>query len=107
MGGAPENRPLTWALTKSKHQLLDHAHHICPVPKYNIQKIADKFATEDFSINILLLVVAHTELNPNEIVWEFVKIAVASRNIIFMLAYVEELERKQLNEVTAAIFKKF
>ena len=69
--------------------------------------ITDKFAVEDFSIKILLLPVSHPELNPIEIVWGFVKRAVASMSMIFEQSYVEELARQQLNEVTAAMVKQF
>ena len=84
--GAPDNWPLTWVRTKSKYQLLDYARHIYPAPKYKIQKIADKLAAEDFFIEVLSLPVAHPKLNPIEMVWGFVKRAVASRNIIFKLS---------------------
>ena len=68
-GGPPDNWLLTWANKKSKHQLLDFVRGIHPSPKYNIQKIAEKFTTESFQIKILFLPVAHLELNPIEIVW--------------------------------------
>ena len=54
------------------------------------QPVAEKFAAEDFSIKISILPVAHPELNPIRIIWDFCKRAVASRNIIFKLSYIEE-----------------
>ena len=106
-GGAPDDWQLAWATRKSKYQLLDYARQIYPYPKYKIQKVADKFSTEDFSIEILLLPVAHPELNPIKMVWAFVKRAVASRNMMFKLSHVEQLTNEQLSKVTARMFKKF
>ena len=36
-----------------------------PNPKYKIQKVANEFETDTFSIKILSLPVVHTELNPS------------------------------------------
>ena len=106
-GGPPDNWALTWANQKTKHQLLHHARKIYPTPKYKIQKIADKFETETFSIKILFLPVAHPELNPIEMVWSFVKRSVASLNLKFNLSAVEELTREQTVKVTPELFNKF
>ena len=106
-GGAPDNWPLTWAQQKTKHQLLDHAKKIYPTPKYKIQKIADKFEQEGFSIKILFLPVAHPELNPIEMVWAFIKRTVASENMSFKLSHVEQLTLEQVQVVTAAQFSKY
>ena len=62
-GGPTNNWALPWAYQKTQHQLLHHAHKIYPNPKYKIQRIARKFETETFSINIMFLPVAHPELN--------------------------------------------
>lgn len=95
-----------WAQTKSKHQLLDCVRHTYPPTKYKIQKTADKIAA-DFSIKTLFLPVAHTELNQLEMVLEFLKRAVASKNMAFKLLYVEDLMGQMLNEVITAMRKKF
>ena len=92
---------------KTKHQLLDYARNIYPSPKYKIQKIADKFALEDFSIKIIFLSVAHPELDPIEMVWGFVKRNVAAKNMLFKLSNVEEITKLQLEKVTADLFNKF
>ena len=106
-GGPPDNWVLTWANQKTKHQLLHHARKIYPTPKYKIQKIADKFETETFSIKILLLPVAHPELNPIEMVWTFVKQSAASCNLKFNLSAIEELTREQILKVTPELFNKY
>ena len=62
--GVLGNWPLTWVLTRSKHQLLYYERHIYPATKYKIQKAADKFSAEEFSIKILFLPFAHPEHKP-------------------------------------------
>ena len=91
----------------TKIQLLDYAREIYPSPKYKILKIADKFETGTFSTTILLLPVAHPELNPIEMVWACVKRSVASRYMHFQLNAVEKLTREQINLVTDLQFKKY
>ena len=70
-------------------------------------KIADKFASEAFSIKIIFLPVALPELNTIEIVWGFVKRSVATKNMLFKLSHVEEITKLQLEKVTADLFNKF
>ena len=89
------------------HQLIHYARKIYSSPKYKIQKIADKFGAETFSIKILFLPVAHSELNPIEMVWSFLKRSVASRKLKFNLSAVEELTREHIFKVTAELFNKF
>lgn len=66
--GVSTNWTLTWAHQKSKSQPVEQAKKQYPVPKYKIQKIADKYHEGNFSINILFLPVAHPEFNPIAIV---------------------------------------
>ena len=105
--GAPDDCPPTWGRQKTKNQLLDYAKKVYPTPKYKIQKIADKFERDDFSIKVLFLPVAHPELNPIEMVWGFIKRKVASKNMSFKLSHVEQLTREQVQVVTAAQFSKY
>ena len=106
-GGAPDGWPFTWASRKTKHQLLDYARKIYPWPKYKIQKIADKFEREGFSIKILFLPVEHPELNPIEMAWAYIKRSVASQNLLFSLFKVERLTRETICCVTPAQFAKY
>ena len=106
-GGAPDDWVLTWKRKMKKASLLEQARAMYPAPKYKIQKIADKFETEDFSIKILFLPVAHPELNPIEMVWGKVKRNVASRNMTFQLSAVEEETRHQISLVMKEDFSKY
>ena len=92
---------------EDKHQLLDDAKKICLTPKYKIQKIADKFEQEGFSIKVLFLPVANPELNPIEMVWAFIKRTIASRNMSFKLSHVEQSTREQVQNITTAQFFKY
>lgn len=101
-GDAPAEWPEDWRKLKRKSQLLEYARSIYPAPKYKIQKIADKFSTDEFDIKILFLPVAHPELNPIEMVWSFVKRAVASRNLHFTLTHVENVTKTLMQGLTSS-----
>ena len=73
-----------------------------PPPIYKIQKIADKFETNDFKLKVLFLPVAHPELNPIEMVWGIIKRKVAEHNLTFNLNAVEHETETQLANITAA-----
>ena len=83
---------------------MDHARRIYPNTKCKIQKIADKLKKDEFSIKILFLPVAHTELNSIEMVWSLVKRAVAAKNTNFQLNAVEELTRREMDLVSSEQF---
>jgi len=75
---------------KTKVQLRDMEKTLRPPPKLRAQELADeKFARK--GIRILVLPVAHPELNPIEKVWGNVKQYICSRNGGGSLARVEEL----------------
>ena len=63
-GDASNDWPPSRIQKKTKMELLDYARQIYLRPKYKIQKIADKFEKDAFSIKILFLPVSHPELNP-------------------------------------------
>ena len=102
MGSPSDDLSATWRLQKTKSQLLAEARRIYPPPTYKIQKIANKF-----DVKVLFLPVGHSELNPIEIVWVFVKRKVAMPNMNFSLTEVENLTRLQLSSVTSDCFKKY
>ena len=93
-GGAPEDWTLNWRARKNKSELLEYARKIYPLPKYKIQKIADKYEEGDFNIVILFLPVANPEFNSIEMVCSNIKRKVAAKNMEFKLSSVEEHAKK-------------
>lgn len=77
-----------------------------PSPTYKIQKIANQFAYGDFSIRILFLPVAHTDLNPVEVIWGHVKSSVAAKDLHFKLTAFEEETKVQIDNMTTEKFTK-
>ena len=105
--GIPEDWPLKWRLQKSKNELLEQAREIYPSPTYKIQKIADKFSEGDFEIKILLLPVAHLELNPVEMFRSKMKRVIATKNMTFPLSAVEEMTRTAIQKFNSNEFSKY
>lgn len=80
--------------------LFQYAETITPLPKYLAQEVAENFTDSAFHIKLIVLSVAHPELNPIEHIWGIVKWVVATRNHYFNLAKVEELTREQVKSFT-------
>ena len=83
------------------------ARQIYPSPTYKIQKMANKFATEEFNIKILFLPVAHPELNPIEMFWSKMKRSIAGKNMTHRLSAVEEQTRQEVELMTAFEFNRY
>jgi DDE superfamily endonuclease len=98
--GIPDEWPSNWRQSKTKAQLFSRCEAVTPPPKYLAQELADKFKNGDFSIKILMLPVAHAELNPIEHVWGIVKRTVASHNFTHNLKEVERLTKMQIRSFT-------
>ena len=71
-----------------------------PSPKYKVQKIADKFESGSFNIKIRFLPVAHSEINPIEMVWARV------RHLTFQVTAVEEETKRRIEKVAVDDFNK-
>ena len=70
-----------------------------PNPKFIVQEIAKKYGVE-----ILILPVAHPELNPIEMVWSEIKRKCAQKNLNFKLKEVEQIARQEMANMTAEKF---
>ena len=86
-------RSASYLVAKKEVGTLERAREIYHLPQYKVQKIADKYEEGDFNIVILFLPVAHSELNPIEMVWSNIKKKVAAKNMYFKLSSVEENAR--------------
>ena len=73
--GQDPNWPADWKKNRkiAKAILLEDCKLITSEPKYEIQRVADKFSHGDFSIKILFLPIGHPELNSIEIAWAYMK----------------------------------
>jgi hypothetical protein len=98
--GVPDEWPSNWRQSKTKAQLFSQCEDFTPPLKYLVQELADKFESGDFNIKILMLPVAHPELNPIEHVWGIVKRTVASQNFTHSLKEIERLMKIQIRSFT-------
>jgi len=73
-----------------------------PTPLYLVQDLA-----EEFDVSIIFSSVAHPELNPIEMVWGTVKVALRYANVTFNLTRLQELVDVELNKMSAAILAKY
>ena len=105
--GPDDDWPLTWAAEKTNRQMLQEAHRLKPAAVYEIQRIADTFATGNFCIKVLFLPVAHPELNPIEMIWGRIKRKTASCNMTFNLNDVDAIARSEIDKVDISIFAKY
>lgn len=106
-GGPPDRWPENWRKKILKKNLLEPPRLMYPPPIYKIQKIADKFETNELKLKILFLPVAHPELNPIEMVWGIIKRKIAECNLTFNLNAVEDETRTQISNITAATFQNY
>ncbi len=95
--GVLEDWPLTWKNRKTKGELMVQAQQIYPSPTCEIQKIANKFATEEFNIKILFSSLAHPGLSPIDMFWSKMKRNIAGKNMTRRLSAVEEQTRQKVN----------
>ena len=72
-----------------------------------IQKIANMNTIGMFRIKILLLPVAHPELNPIEMSWSKMKRGTAKTNTTFRLSHLEDITRNAIASMTPEEFSKY
>lgn len=108
-GGPPAHWPGNWRTSRNitKNLMLSWATEIAPAPKYMAQDLADQFTEGDFLIKILMLPVAHPELNPIELVWAYMKNKIAFHNFDFRITAVEAEANQVLSSVTKDLFSSF
>jgi len=70
-----------------------------PRPRYLVQDLAERFG-----VSILSSSVAHPELNPIEMVWGTVEMALKRANPAFSLATLRSLAEAEFEEITAEVW---
>eukprot|EP00170_Pyropia_yezoensis_P000421 contig_2291_g422 len=85
-----------WGRVKTKADMKREAEKHRPTPRYEVQDVARRF-----NVNILISPVAHPELNPSEMVWGTVKMALKRANVNFLVAELKALVDVEFAKVTA------
>jgi transposase len=84
-----------------KPMLLHIARELAPTKVMKITETVNKYNTENNTdIRILLLPIAHPQLNPIELVWSWVKVEVAKRNTTQTMRELHDLTLQRVNEIT-------
>jgi len=73
-----------------------------PTPRFLVQDLA-----EEFDVSIIFSSVADQELNPKQMVWGTVKVALRYANVAFNRTRLQELVDFELNKMSAAILAKY
>jgi len=80
LDAAQTNWPPMWRQAKTAARMRPQAAKHRPTPRYLVQDLAEKFG-----VSIIFSSVAHPELNPIEMVWGTVKVALRYANVAFNL----------------------
>eukprot|EP00170_Pyropia_yezoensis_P005152 contig_21050_g5166 len=70
-----------------------------PTPRFLVQELA---AT--FGVSVLISPVAHSDLNPIEMVWGTVKIALKRGNTSLTLSSLKDLVAKEFHKITPEVW---
>jgi len=85
-----------WETDKVKKELLEQAAKNRPAPRYLVQDLA-----KDFGKSIVHSPVVHPELNPIEMVWGIVKMALKRTSIEFKLTTLKALVADQFAKISS------
>eukprot|EP00170_Pyropia_yezoensis_P000420 contig_2290_g421 len=91
-----------WRRVKTKADMKREADKHQPTPRYKVQDLARRF-----NVNILILPVAHPELNPFEMVWGTVKMALKRANVNFTMAELKALVDIEFAKVTTEVWCRY
>ena len=73
-----------------------------PAPRYQVQDLARRF-----NVKILISPVAHPELNPIEMIWGTVKMALKRANVDFPMAALKALVDIEFAKITADVWCRY
>ena len=83
-------------------QMYEQSSNNRPTPRFLVQDLV-----EEFGVSGLIFPVAHPELNPIEVVWGTVKLALRKCNVSFSLARLEELAAVEFATITAEVWARY
>jgi len=99
---AATNWPPTWRQAETVAQMRAQAAKHRPTSRYLVRDLA-----EEFDVSVIFSHVAHPELNPIEMVWGTLKVALRYANVTFKLTRLQELVDVEFNKMSAAIWEKY
>jgi len=91
-----------WRTTCTRAVLKKRADENRPSPRYLVQDLAARF-----DVSVLISPVAHPELNPIEMVWGTVKMALKRANTSFSLATLRSMAEVEFVKITAMVWAKY
>ena len=100
--GPSDDWPLLWRSKKTNAEMLVEAKRIKPPARYLCQEMADPYG-----IGILLLPVAHPELNPIELLWAQIKDECAKGNQQMKLAELEKAAKQHFESFSVNDWEAF
>jgi len=91
-----------WRQLKTKADIKAATDKHRPAPRYQVQDLARRF-----NVKILISPVAHPELNPIEMVWGTVKMALKRANLGFTMAALKALVDTEFAKITADVWCRY
>jgi len=82
--------------------MYEQASNNRPTPRFLVKDLAEKFG-----VSVLISPVAHPELNPIEMVWGTVKVALRKSNVSVTLARLEEPATVEFAKITAELWARY
>lgn len=91
-----------WQQARTRAEMKAVADKNKPTPRFLVQELA---AT--FGVSVLISPVAHSDLNPIEMVWGTVKMALKRGNTSFTLSSLKDLVAKEFDKITPEVWAKY
>jgi len=98
----PEDWSATWRQQKTVLELREQAVKHRPTPRYLVQDLAARFY-----VSVIFSPVAHPELNPIEMVWATVKVALRKANVTFTTSRLQELVNIEFAKISAEAWGRY
>ena len=91
-----------WQQTRNRAEMKTVADENEPAPRFLVQQLAARFG-----VSVLISPVAHPDLNPIEMVWGTVEMALKRGNTRFTLSALKDLVAQEFDKITPAVWAKY
>jgi len=98
-GAVPDGWPATWRYPMTVKQMHEQASKNRPAPRFLVHDLA-----HNFGVSVRISSVAHPEINPIEMVWKIVKVALWKSNVSFSWTRLEGLAELEFEKITAEVW---